>query len=57
MLLALGLIDLFSTESLLFGDEPPFPGHDLALVITGLLIMLPALAGIIRHLLKKRQAG
>ena len=55
MLLALGLIELFSTQSLLFGDKPPFPGHDLALVITGLLIMLPAMAGITRHLLQRRK--
>ena len=57
LLLALGLIELFNEGNGLFGDSPPFPGHDWALVVTGLLIMVPAISGIVGHLLKQRPAG
>ena len=53
LLLALGLLERFGGAPL-FGPAPPFPGHDIALITVGLLIMLPAVTGIIRHLLQQR---
>jgi len=49
VLLVLGLMELFNP-----GDEPPFPGYGWVLTGMGLLIMLPAIAGIVSHLLKNR---
>ncbi len=54
LLLALGLLERFGGAPL-FGSAPPFPGHDIALILVGLLIMLPAMAGITRHLLQNRR--
>lgn len=56
LLLALGLIELFNEGNGLFGNSTPFPGHDWALIVTGLLIMLPAISGIVGHLLRRRPA-
>jgi hypothetical protein len=55
LLLALGLIELFNAGNGLFDNSTPFPGHDWALIVTGLLIMLPAMTGITRHLLQNRK--
>jgi hypothetical protein len=55
LLLALGLLERFG-GALLFGSAPPFPGHDITLILVGLLIMLPAISGIVGHLLRRRPA-
>ena len=55
LLLALGLLERFGGAPL-FGSAPPFPGHDITLILVGLLIMLPAISGIVGHLLRRRLA-
>lgn len=54
LLLILGLLELFNRDGSLFPATLQFPYYEWALVIIGLLIMLPAVYGLIRHIMTSR---
>ncbi len=56
LLLVFGLLELFNRDSSLFPPALHFPYYEWALILTGLLIMLPAVVGLVRHIMENRPA-
>ena len=54
LLLVFGLLELFNRDGSLFPATLQFPYYEWALIIIGLLIMLPAVYGLIRHIMASR---
>ena len=54
LLLVFGLLELFNRDGSLFPATLQFPYYEWALIIIGLLIMLPAVYGLIRHIMDNR---
>jgi hypothetical protein len=54
LLLVFGLLELFNDDSSLFPAGLQFPYYEWALILIGLLIMLPAVYGLIRHIMDSR---
>ncbi|MDH3872098.1 MAG: DUF1418 family protein [Gammaproteobacteria bacterium] len=54
LLLVFGLLELFNRDGSLFPATLRFPYYEWVLIIIGLLIMLPAVYGLIRHIMGSR---
>lgn len=54
LLLAFGLLELFNRDDSLFPAHLQFPYYEWTLILIGLLIMLPAVYGLVRHLMDRR---
>ena len=54
LLLVFGLLELFSKDGSLFPVSLQFPYYEWALIFLGLLIMLPAIYSLLRHIMDSR---
>ena len=55
LLVAMGLYELFSPETVLLPDLLAFPYHEWVLIAAGLAIMLPAVSGLLAFLARVRR--
>jgi hypothetical protein len=55
LLVATGLYELLSPETVLLPDLPAFPYHERAQIAAGLAIMLPAVSGLPAFLARLRR--
>ncbi|MDH3527837.1 MAG: DUF1418 family protein [Gammaproteobacteria bacterium] len=56
LLLVSGLLELFNKDSGLIPVSLHFPYYEWALIFIGLLIMLPAVYGLVRHIIDNRHS-
>ncbi len=54
LLLVFGLLELFNKDSSLFPAPLHFPYYEWVLIFLGLLIMLPAVYALVRHIMDSR---
>jgi hypothetical protein len=54
LLLVFGLLELFNWDGKLFPPALQFPYYEWTLILIGLLIMLPAVVGLVRHIMDSR---
>jgi len=55
LLVAIGLYELFTLDTVLLPDLLAFPYHEWALIAAGLAIMLPAVGGLLAFLARARR--
>jgi len=54
LLLVFGLLELFNRDGSLFPAALQFPYYEWVLILIGCLIMLPAVVGLVRHIMDSR---
>jgi hypothetical protein len=54
LLLVFGLLELFNKDGSLFPASLHFPYYEWVLIFLGLLIMLPAVYSLVRHIMDSR---
>ncbi|NNG11795.1 MAG: DUF1418 family protein [Halobacteria archaeon] len=54
LLLVFGLLELFNKDGSLFPTSLHFPYYEWVLIFLGLLIMLPAVYSLVRHIMDSR---